>query len=177
MSHISLTSKEEYHNLEIAQTDFTRDSGIYTLKATNISGENESNCEVKIEGSFKKSTEVIDEKTDIIVQKDEKKELQTTSVITKEAVDEKNIDSLVVEEKKDLEFVNETIDFKTELKTESAVKKEKEKIDSDTVIEKGSNMKVTDKNSLEKEDLEIDGVVIESKSSKEKTVEESSSFR
>ncbi|XP_071142192.1 muscle M-line assembly protein unc-89-like isoform X2 [Mytilus edulis] len=60
--HIILTSKEQYHNLEITKTKFLRDAGIYTLKATNISGEQESNCEVQIEGTLKISTEVVDSK-------------------------------------------------------------------------------------------------------------------
>ncbi|XP_076078871.1 uncharacterized protein LOC143048870 isoform X3 [Mytilus galloprovincialis] len=60
--YIILTSKEQYHNLEITKTKFLRDAGIYTLKATNISGEQESNCEVQIEGTLKISTEVVDSK-------------------------------------------------------------------------------------------------------------------
>jgi hypothetical protein len=36
MSYISLTSKAEYHNLEILETDFVRDSGTYTIKASSF---------------------------------------------------------------------------------------------------------------------------------------------
>lgn len=58
-----MTSKAQYHNLEIPITDFKRDSGTYTLKATNISGEDLCHCEVKIEGRLEPETDVTDSST------------------------------------------------------------------------------------------------------------------
>jgi uncharacterized protein (TIGR02588 family) len=92
-SYISLTSKAEYHNLEILETDFVRDSGTYTIKASNISGDKESNCEVRIEGSLKKS-----EKTASKEEADLKLKTDLNGVEEKR---DSKIDSAGLEEKRD----------------------------------------------------------------------------
>ena len=108
MSYISLTSKAEYHNLEILETDFVRDSGTYTIKASNISGDKESNCEVKIEGSLKKS-----EKTASKEEADLKSKTDLNGVEEKR---DSKIDSAGLEEEIDLKSNPKRVDEKKQLK-------------------------------------------------------------
>ncbi|XP_052093757.1 muscle M-line assembly protein unc-89-like isoform X2 [Mytilus californianus] len=120
--HIILTSKEQYHNLEITKTKFLRDAGIYALKASNISGEQESHSEVQIEGSLKIST--VDSKEELLVKSasEEISDIKEKSIDVK---DKKNLQSNLknVDEQKDfISDVSEKTDFNTKsLKSEDLI--------------------------------------------------------
>ena len=121
MSYISLTSKAEYHNLEILETDFVRDSGTYTIKASNISADKESNCEVRIEGSLKKSEKTASkEEADLKLKTDlngveEKRDSKIDSAGLEEKRDSK-VDSAGLEEEIDLKSNPKRVDEKKQLK-------------------------------------------------------------
>ncbi|VDI71755.1 Hypothetical predicted protein, partial [Mytilus galloprovincialis] len=116
--HIILTSKEQYHNLEITKTKFLRDAGIYTLKATNISGEQESNCEVQIEGTLKISTEVVDSK--------EESASEEISDIKEKSIDVEDLKNLQSNLKNvdDQKVLKSYVSEKTDLNTKSLESKE-----------------------------------------------------
>jgi protein-tyrosine-phosphatase len=155
MSYISLTSKAEYHNLEILETDFVRDSGTYTIKASNISGDKESNCEVRIEGSLKKS-----EKTASKEEADLKLKTDLNGVEEKR---DSKIDSAGLEEKRDSKVDSAGLEEKRDSKVDSAGLEEKRdsKVDSAGLEEeidlKSNPKRVDEKKQLKEDVIEIKG--------------------
>jgi hypothetical protein len=142
MSYISLTSKAEYHNLEILETDFVRDSGTYTIKASNISGDKESNCEVRIEGSLKKSEKTASkEEADLKLKTDlngveEKRDSKIDSAGLEEKRDSK-VDSAGLEEKRDSKVDSAGLEEEIDLKSNPKRVDEKKQLKEDVIEIKG----------------------------------------
>lgn len=142
-SYVSLTSKAEYHNLEILETDFVRDSGTYTIKASNISGDKESNCEVKIEGSLKKSEETAaKEEADLKLKTDQNGvEEKRDSILAGAGLDEKR-DSKVIdaglEEKRNSKVDDAGLEEKSDLKSNPKSVDEKKQSKEDVIEIKGT---------------------------------------
>ena len=142
-SYVSLTSKAEYHNLEILETDFVRDSGTYTIKASNISGDKESNCEVKIEGSLKKSEETAaKEEADLKLKTDQNGvEEKRDSKLAGAGLDEKRdskVDDAGLEEKRNSKVDDAGLEEKSDLKSNPKSVDEKKQSKEDVIEIKGT---------------------------------------